>query len=106
MHILYDRECQLEALSLERSSSSLFNLVYKRAKLLRDAFRVSKEQEFIHKMNMIFSLMQLFGLIMILNFTAVQGCRFDMKFNERVRVCSQCKNKEVVGKFHCKKNSN
>ena len=46
--------------------------------------------------------MQLFGLIMILNFTAVQGCRFDMKFNERVRVCSQCKNKEVVGKFHCK----
>ena len=51
---------------------------------------------------MIFSLMQLFGLIMILNFTAVQGCRFDMKFNERVRVCSQCKNKEVVGKFHCK----
>ena len=45
-------------------------------------------------------MMQLFGVIMILNFAAVQGCRFDMKFNERVRVCSQCKNKEVVGKYH------
>ena len=57
-------------------------------------------------MNMIFSTMQLVGLIMILNFVAVQGCRFDMKFNERVRVCSQCKNKEVVGKFHWKRFTN
>ena len=47
---------------------------------------------------MFFSLMQLLGLIVFMNLANVHGCRFDMEFNERVRVCSQCKNKEVVGK--------
>ena len=47
---------------------------------------------------MFFSLMQLLGLIVFINLANVHGCRFDMEFNERVRVCSQCKNKEVVGK--------
>ena len=106
VHILGSWECRFQTLSLMRPSSSLRN-PNKRSKIARRFIQSHSKNNFKNNSNldilkMFFSLMQLLGLIVIINLANVQGCRFDMEFNERVRVCSQCKNKEVVGKYHSK----